>query len=156
VCLVLQTANAVEADPFAETVKLQFAYGLACPQNHGGRLSHRQSLGAPLQKAKNQGIAKLDHLSLGRRSMEPINDWVNCGAPVRPCRACRGHRGHCRATPGPKDKVARKAAARLRRNKQGRLDAKSVRIDNDGCIVLARRNAEPYDPECIDRLMLLH
>lgn len=38
----------------------------------------------------------------------------------------------------------------------GRTDAKSVRIDKDSNIVLTRRNAEPYDPAKVDRLMLLH
>ncbi|WP_194908959.1 hypothetical protein [Catenulispora rubra] len=38
----------------------------------------------------------------------------------------------------------------------GRSDAKSVRIDKDGNVVLARRNAEPFDPSKVDRLMLVH
>lgn len=39
---------------------------------------------------------------------------------------------------------------------EGKRDAKSVRIDKAGYIILARRNAEPYDPERADRIMLLH
>ncbi|MFF1715772.1 hypothetical protein [Streptomyces sp. NPDC058268] len=38
----------------------------------------------------------------------------------------------------------------------GRSDAKSVRLDADGYLVLARRNAVPFDAARVDRLMLLH
>lgn len=41
-------------------------------------------------------------------------------------------------------------------SKDGKRDAKSVRMDKGEYIVLARRNAKPFDPERVDWLMLLH
>ncbi|MFF3359574.1 hypothetical protein ACFYWN_45040 [Streptomyces sp. NPDC002917] len=38
----------------------------------------------------------------------------------------------------------------------GKHDAKAVRVDKDGYIVLTRWNAEPFNADRVDRLMLLH
>ena len=37
-----------------------------------------------------------------------------------------------------------------------RRDAKAVRTDRDGDVVLARRNAQPYDPAIVDCITLAH
>ncbi len=41
-------------------------------------------------------------------------------------------------------------------SKDGKRDAKSVLINKNGDVILARRNAEPFNPERVDRLMLVH
>jgi hypothetical protein len=69
VCLDPPTANTVEADPFAEPMKLQFAHGLKCPHNHGGRLGHGQSLGHLRCPAKDGG-----HLVIGDMTRLPAGD----------------------------------------------------------------------------------
>lgn len=89
--------------------------------------------------------------------MDPINDWSDCGlATVRAvlAEAITAEFAHSQ------DPNAIWHGGQQRgydvTSKDGKRDAKSVRIDEDGYIVLARRNAEPFDPEKVDRLMLLH
>jgi hypothetical protein len=88
--------------------------------------------------------------------MDPINDWSDCGlATVRAvlAEAITAEFAHSQ------DPSATWQGGQQRgydvTSKDGKRDAKSVRIDKDGYIVLARRNAEPFDPERVDRLMLL-
>lgn len=89
--------------------------------------------------------------------MEPPNDWRDGGlATVRAvlAEAITAEFAHSQ------DPDAKWPGGQRRGHdvvsKEGKRDAKSVRLDEDGYIVLARRNAEPFDPERVDRLMLLH
>ena len=88
--------------------------------------------------------------------MEIPNDWSGCGlATVRAvlAEAVTAEFAHSQDA----DAVWRGGQQRGYDvvSKDGRSDAKSVRIDEDGYMVLARRNAEPFAPDKVDRLMLL-
>lgn len=89
--------------------------------------------------------------------MDSFNDWSNCGLPTVRAVLAEAFTAEFAYSQDPDAKWP----GGQRRGydvigKDGRRDAKSVRIDKDGYIVLARRNAEPFDPERVDRLMLLH
>ena len=88
--------------------------------------------------------------------MDPFNDWSDCGlATVRAvlAEAITAEFAHSQ-DPNATWHGGQQRGYDLT-SKDGKRDAKCVRIDKDGYIVLARRNAEPVDPERVDRLMLL-
>lgn len=86
-----------------------------------------------------------------------ISDWSDCGlATVRAvlAEAITAEFAHSR-DPGAIWHGGQQRGYDVT-SKDGNRDAKCVRIDKDGYIVLARRNAQPFDPDQVDRLMLLH
>lgn len=89
--------------------------------------------------------------------MDPVNDWSDCGlATVRAVLAEAITAEFARSQdPGAEWRGGQQRGYDVT-SKDGKRDAKSVRIDKDGYVVLARRNAEPFNPERVDRLMLLH
>jgi hypothetical protein len=89
--------------------------------------------------------------------MESPSDWKNCGlASVRAVLAEGVAAEFAHSTDPNAEWYGGQQRGYDVVSKEGRRDAKSVRIGSNGYIVLARRNAEPFDPARVDRIMLLH